>query len=449
VHNLATGDSSDQEQPETSASEHATPAADGHAGKDGVQNLLENEKAALRRSLEENEQEMKSIENAERQDERKLQYRRLSGANPASDTMEVAASHHDVDRDDDAEDADPSDQGDDPEVQKLERELRRQKREYQEARLSYEEREKRRDNHAEIEKERELEREISHYRYARHEIMHSMGPGGGDSRQLRDSEVSERRGNERREREEAERRERGRDHADNHNDDEHERDDDSVASVSDESRNKGHPHEQHRGPAAKHERESDYASIVGSIKSSLGDNVMRASDVGRSQSHHHHARALPGINTDSWWQQQPKLTEQQIKRKQAVEKAKEMAKPKECHDLYSCVGSFFTPSGKKGGGKSDVLHLDEQLHHKTKPEDLSVGSHIAGDNLVPKSDILNDPQKPLLSALMPSTSTHTSKLPGVAENRWGGTKFWARLLGTPIQKKHAEHRKQKKIILEH
>ena len=47
--------------------------------------------------------------------------------------------------------------------------------------------------------------------------------------------------------------------------------------------------------------------------------------------------------------------------------------------------------------------------------------------------VLQDPQAPLLGLLQGSTHAHTRKLPGVVDNRWGGNKFWDRLLGAPAK----------------
>ena len=67
------------------------------------------------------------------------------------------------------------------------------------------------------------------------------------------------------------------------------------------------------------------------------------------------------------------------------------------------------------------------------PAGKKPGSRIAGDNEVSTKQVLQDPQAPLLGLLQGSTHAHTRKLPGVVDNRWGGNKFWDRLLGSSVK----------------
>ena len=356
--------------------------------------------------------------------------------------------------------------GDDPAVARLKEELMRQKAKYMQAQRAFQAKEeseaeaRARANGKKEEEERAIEREIQHYKNARREIDNALSSSrGGDGSVAVGSSSSSSSSS-------SSIGSRGLDSAVQG----------GVAgvgnravgvvppppySVASASPSRATARHNMRGRAGVGGGDSGDGGIVGAFDNALGDSVEAAKDVGKSKKgkgKEARAHSLPGIVTDSWWTAPPKETPEELRAKEAAKAAKK-AKKRDCHNLYACVGSFFSSDSGGSGKSEDVLHLGEKLRHgkvvDATPEGgghrrgknkNAGGDKDAGDDMVSTSAVEQNPQQPLLSALMPSKETHTSKLPGVAENRWGGAKFWSRLLGMPAsQAKHNEHRRRMKL----
>jgi hypothetical protein len=419
-----------------------------------VDAMLEREKAKLQGSLDE---EVGNVDDSN-----------ANGDAGGSGMVDVGGRGGDDSHDGDHGEADttpanmPS-AGDDPAVARLKEELMRQKAKYMQAQRAFQAKEeseaeaRARANGKKEEEERAIEREIQHYKNARHEIDNALSSSrGGDGSVAVGSSSSSSLGS------------RGLDSAVQG----------GVAGVGNravgvvppppynvatESSSRATARQHKRGRAVVGGGDSgDAGGIVGAFDNALGDSVEAAKDVGKDKKGKKgtdaRAHSLPGIVTDSWWTAPPKETPEELRAKEAAKAAKK-AKKRDCHNLYACVGSFFSSGSGSSGKSQDVLHLGEKLQHgkvadstpeggghkRGKNKKSGVGKD-AGDDMVSTSAVEQNPQQPLLSALMPSKETHTSKLPGVAENRWGGAKFWSRLLGMPAsQAKHNEHRRRMKL----
>lgn len=392
--------------------ERIKPAAlqAGEPDEDKVDAMLEREKEKLQGSI---------VANADRMS-------RIQADLKSSQGSEVQSSPP-------AQDAD----GGGGDIASLKEELLRQKQMYMAAQRAYQTKEeaeaRERANGKQEEEAREIERDIQHYKKARHEIDQALvgggdapgGAGGVGNRAVGVASAAP-----------SQVLQAGSDTIARPIVDHEVTDDAAVAAQEAASR-----------PRASR---NDDGGIVGAFDKALGDSVEMAKDAGheRGKIAAGPRHALPGIVTDSWWAAPPKETPHELQAQAAAKRAA-VSKKRDCHNLYACVGSFFTSDGGKGrGGKADVLHLGEVLRPH-KPHAVAAkqaGDKVEGDHLVSTATVEENPQEPLLRALMPSASTHTSKLPGVAENRWGGSKFWSRLLGIPASHaKHAEHRKRMKL----
>ena len=197
-------------------------------------------------------------------------------------------------------------------------------------------------------------------------------------------------------------------------------------------------------------RDKKHMSVLQGFEMALGDsqeNAKKALHAGASAAAAHHPVVgkdrLPGVNAYSWWSQKSariaakKAQLAQIrKRLRAMQETKRRAAKTNCHNLYACISSMFS-----GGEDSNKLaHADRlvQAHRQQKLAAFHGGKGAYSGHWRPASDvrvsrgtIMDHPQEPLLGILAGSSHSRTNKLPGVMENRWGGTKFWDRLLGEP------------------
>jgi len=189
---------------------------------------------------------------------------------------------------------------------------------------------------------------------------------------------------------------------------------------------------------AKVQSSKKHISVLQGFESALGDSQEDAKAAMKAAPTQRHAAVgghLPGVNSYSWWSQKSakvaakKAQLAAIRQRIRQETHAKVAKTN-CHNLYACIGSMFSgveDSSKLSRANHMVMHRQLQLAQR-KPHPAS---HLAADHDVSTHAVLQDPQAPLLGLLAGSTHTHTHKLPGVVESRWGGNKFWDRLLGAP------------------
>ena len=190
---------------------------------------------------------------------------------------------------------------------------------------------------------------------------------------------------------------------------------------------KGHMHKKH-------------ISVLQGFESALGDSKEDAKAAMKTVAMPTHAAAqgrLPGVNSYSWWSEKSakvaakKAQLAAIRNRIRQETHKQVAKSN-CHNLYSCIGSMFSgveDSSKLSRANSAVMQ--QQLQMQLAQPKTRSSSHLAADHDVSTHAVLRNPQAPLLGLLAGSTHTHTHKLPGVVESRWGGSKFFDRLFGSP------------------
>mmetsp|Transcript_47273 Transcript_47273/g.73877 ORF Transcript_47273/g.73877 Transcript_47273/m.73877 type:complete len:369 (-) Transcript_47273:62-1168(-) len=200
-------------------------------------------------------------------------------------------------------------------------------------------------------------------------------------------------------------------------------------------------------PMVHHPRHPKSHSILNEARKSLGDNEMSVAAALNGKTKVKTAtKKLPGVNRYSWWS----MTPEKVAAKEMMAKLKyKMPVPKQkvhnCHNLYSCVGSLFDGKSHSSESKEldaankawSVKHAQELAKKgMTKHPKLDSDSFSGNDRMVSRNTINKDPDQPLLGALDGSTRSHDKKLPGVVESRWGGTKFWDRLLGAKDKAKH-------------
>ncbi|EKX41437.1 hypothetical protein GUITHDRAFT_164357 [Guillardia theta CCMP2712] len=196
------------------------------------------------------------------------------------------------------------------------------------------------------------------------------------------------------------------------------------------------------------EKHIKHQTLLNAAETALGDQVVQPNKKNAAPKRHR----LPGVNAYSWWSEKPEIiaAEKEKMTKQAAAQLRKHPQPvkdKNCHDLYSCVSSMF--SGDKGHSKlSDANMAWKALraNHQVAQKQISLRAKpegVASDVTVSRNQVIKNPQAPLLSFLQPEKQVHDNKLPGVVENRWGGTKFWNRLLGAPAKKTSVQehHRK--------
>jgi len=181
-----------------------------------------------------------------------------------------------------------------------------------------------------------------------------------------------------------------------------------------------------------------HMSVLQGFESALGDSQENAKKASHSAPATTKANKhqLPGVNAYSWWSQKSekvaaKKAQLAALRHRIRQETHTSVAKTNCHNLYSCVGSMFSgheDSSKLALANRQVLHHQQSLALLKRP--VKHGK-LAADHDVSSAEILNNPQAPLLGILSGGGNVHTNKLPGVAESRWGGTKFFDRLFGTP------------------
>jgi len=181
-----------------------------------------------------------------------------------------------------------------------------------------------------------------------------------------------------------------------------------------------------------------HMSVLQGFESALGDSRENAKKAAHSASKKQaNKNQLPGVNSYSWWSQKSEKVAAKkaqlaaLRHRIRLETHHGAAAKTNCHNLYACIGSMF--SGKEDSSKlaianRQVLHRQQTLALLKRP--IKHGK-LAADHEVSKAEVLSNPQAPLLGILSGGGNVHNHKLPGVAESRWGGTKFFDRLFGTP------------------
>jgi len=184
-------------------------------------------------------------------------------------------------------------------------------------------------------------------------------------------------------------------------------------------------------------------SVLDGVESALQDSALPAAAVGKAKKAgkaSSDADRLPGVNQFSWWSAPPAKKEDEAQlTEEFLHKAHERGTAQRkggCHDLYTCVDSMF--GGKR---KSKLEQANEawrvrnlrqkRLAAEQAAREAAIKGKVGEDSLVSTSQVEEHPDAPLLGVLAGDSHQHDSKLPGVAENRWGGSRFWSRLLGAP------------------
>jgi len=396
---------------------------------------LEEQKRKLKARLEANEAKIRRVEQMEGSDEDRAAKRAALEAQ-----IPVYPSHTDTLR----QTFGAGQSAGDRKVNELEGELERQIREYKEAREMMSHKSREDEEHA---KEKHLMDEINHIKQARMALIHSQPTGSRGRNQDRapalgremsekqrllaqerkiNAEIAQLDGTSARgggEDEDYEPR------VDNEvsralQDQEEMPDFESVGSRGTSKLAKAHP--------------KKHISVLQGFESALGDSKEDAKAAMKTTPKHAAVGGrLPGVNSYSWWSEKSakvaakKAQLAAIRHRIREETHKKVAKTN-CHNLYACIGSMFSgveDSSKLSRANDIVMHRQLQLAQR-RPHPAS---HLAADHDVSTHTVLKDPQAPLLGLLAGSTHTHAHKLPGVVESRWGGNKFWDRLLGTPAQ----------------
>lgn len=399
---------------------------------------LEEQKRALKARLEANEEKIQRVEALESSDEDRAAKRAA-----LEEQVPVYPSHTDTLRQMYGAGRNSADH----KVQELEGELERQIREYKDARemMSHESAEDK-----QRAKEKQLMDEINHIKQARMALIHSH-PAGSRGRVQRapalGREMSEKArliAKERKINEEIASLDGVGASSGGAEDEDYEPKVDNEVSraLQDQEEMPDFERYKSRGTSqlAKVHMHKKHISVLQGFESALGDSKEDAKAAMKTVSTPARAAAqgrLPGVNSYSWWSEKSakvaakKAQLAAIRNRIRQETHKQVAKTN-CHNLYSCIGSMFSgveDSSKLSRANSAVMHHQLQVQlaqHKTRSS-----SHLAADHDVSTHTVLQNPQAPLLGLLAGSTHTHTHKLPGVVESRWGGSKFFDRLFGAP------------------